>query len=126
MSNNLNTQALDLLRHGAILLDMRTREEYCQGHFKGALLVVTPPPPLNQREMLILKDQLWWLLSTHTVNKYTHIVIYCRKGFRTKIAKQVIQELGYRNVLAWGGVEEPHLRKIFANQALICHHDPIS
>ena len=110
-----------------VLLDMRTRQEYCQGHIIHALLVPTPPPPLTEREEAVLKDQLWWTLSQNLTTKSTPIVVYCRKGIRAKIAKKLIQQLGYPKVIAWGGVEEEPLRQIFGGAlapSLLCYHDP--
>lgn len=117
-----NPDALFLLSQGALLLDIRTRKEYCQGHIKGAILVPTPPPPLNEREEQTLNDLLWWNVSHHTKSKQNPIVIYCRKGVRARLAKKIIIGMGYPNVVAWGGVEEPPLKQFFVENKLVCRH----
>lgn len=115
-----NEDALYLLRSGAPLLDIRTLEEFCRGHIKGAILIPTSLPPLSEREMTTLKDQLALKLSELTTSKNTPIVIYCKKGKRALIAKKIIQGLGYHNVVAWGGVDEPPLKQLFDQELFIC------
>jgi rhodanese-related sulfurtransferase len=105
--------ALNLLKkHNAILLDIRTRKEFCQGHIVGAMLVPTQLPPLSERELKNLKQQLWYTLRHY--ERSTPIVLYCKKGVRAKIAKRLVQELGFPNVTALGGVEEPPLKAVFS------------
>ena len=124
MANNLqlpmidfsNQSALDWLQAGAILLDIRTREEFCKGHIQGAILIPTSLPPLTQREVNILRDQLWWTLPQYLSSHKAPIVVYCRKGKRAVLSKKIIQELGYPHVIAWGGVDESPLRQLFETQ----------
>jgi phage shock protein E len=106
-----NSSALDALKQGGLLLDIRTIKEYDQGHLKNAILVPTRVPPFSQREIENLKDQLKWILSKNSFD--TPIVLYCHKGKRSMIARELIKELGYMNVIVWGGVEVPPLNKLF-------------
>lgn len=115
---------LTFLNKGAIILDIRTKKEYCKGHIKGAILVPTSPPPFTEREITVLKDHLWWILSNATNSRSTPIMIYCQKGKRSVIAKQLVMQLGYQNVISLGGVDESPLNEIFENKFIICHHDP--
>jgi phage shock protein E len=119
-----NESAFSLIKQGAIIIDVRTRQEFCQGHIKNAYLVPTPFPPLTQRETATLKDQLWWVLSNYTPSNRTPVVIYCRKGIRAQAAKKLVLELVYSNVVAWGGVEEEPLKSVFAQHSNLCTHDP--
>ena len=121
-----NRDAIRLLKEGGLLLDIRTKEEYCKGHLRDAILLPTPVPhpPLNTREQDTLRDQLWYLVMSHGLSLDYPIVIYCRKGIRAGMAKQFLQEMGFRRVVAWGGVEEPPLKDFFKNRALICTHNP--
>lgn len=107
--------ALHLLTEkDAILLDVRTYEEFCQGHLAGARFVATQLPPLDARERKNLKDQMRYLLLN--VAKNVPIVVYCKKGVRAKIAKNLLIELGYYNAVALGGVQEPPLDKVFSGE----------
>ena len=73
-----------------ILLDVRTREEYVQGHIPGAICVpnesigTAPVPELPQKDQLIL--------------------VYCRSGNRSKQAAQKLADMGYTNIVEFGGI----------------------
>ena len=75
---------------GYIILDVRTQEEYDQGHIPGA--VVIPHEKISEKaeEVLTDKDQL--------------ILVYCRSGRRSKIAAEALVELGYTNIKEFGGI----------------------
>jgi len=62
------------------------------------------------------------MLSRKTTSKSTLIVVYCKKGIRAGIAKKTINNLGYTNVIAWGGVDEAPLNQIFKDNKMICNH----
>lgn len=117
-----NDDALLLInKYGALLLDIRTKEEYCKGHVQGAILVPTALPPLSDREIQTLKDQLWWATKQYATNKNVPIVLYCKKGKRAGVAKEMLNEMGFKNVLNWGGVEVPgDLNNMFRNRLMIC------
>jgi len=73
-----------------VIIDARTQEEFDQGHIEGAIMI--PEYEISDRapEMLKKKDRL--------------ILVYCRSGRRSKIAAQVLVELGYTNVKEFGGI----------------------
>ena len=73
-----------------ILLDVRTQEEYTQGHIPGAICV--PNATIGDREIPELpdKDQL--------------ILVYCRSGNRSKQASEKLVKLGYTNIVEFGGI----------------------
>jgi rhodanese-related sulfurtransferase len=75
-----------------IILDVRTREEYEQGHIPGALLI--PNTEIRERAERELqdKDQL--------------ILVYCRSGNRSKKASQILVELGYTRIREFGGIND--------------------
>ena len=51
--------ALKLLHeHDAVLLDIRTWDEWCEGHLKGAYFIPTRLPPLTPREQENLKEHM--------------------------------------------------------------------
>lgn len=112
---DLNIALTLITDFNALILDVRTYEEFCQIHLKGAILVPTPTPPLSKQEKHMLKTQLQYVLRQETRNKQHPIVIYCKKGIRAKAAKQIIEKLGYIHVTVLGGVEEPPLQDIINN-----------
>ena len=75
---------------GYIILDVRTQEEYDQGHIPGAILIPDTEVEVTAEEVLTDKDQL--------------ILVYCRSGRRSKLASEILVELGYTNIKEFGGI----------------------
>ena len=75
---------------GYIILDVRTQEEYDQGHIPGAVLIPNTEIEARAEEGLPDKDQL--------------ILVYCRSGNRSKKAAEILVELGYTNIKEFGGI----------------------
>ena len=75
---------------GYIILDVRTQEEYDQGHVPGAILIPNTEIKVRAVEELTDKDQL--------------ILVYCRSGRRSKLAAEILVELGYPNIKEFGGI----------------------
>lgn len=75
-----------LTTKGAVLLDVRTVEEYREGH-------------IDKSENLPLQ-------SIHMVNynKDTPLFVYCHSGARSAQATAMLKELGYNNVNDIGGI----------------------
>ena len=75
---------------GCIILDVRTREEYDQGHIPGAILIPNIEIEAKAADLLPDKEQL--------------ILVYCRSGRRSKLAAQSLAALGYTNIREFGGI----------------------
>ena len=75
---------------GYIILDVRSREEYDEGHIPGANVISHEEIVEKAEEALTDKDQL--------------ILVYCRSGRRSKIAAEALAELGYTNIKEFGGI----------------------
>lgn len=73
-----------------IILDVRTEEEFAEGHIENAILI--PDYEITSKAEEILKD------------KNQLILVYCRSGNRSKVASQALVELGYTNVKEFGGI----------------------
>ncbi|MBQ7870873.1 MAG: rhodanese-like domain-containing protein [Oscillospiraceae bacterium] len=73
-----------------IILDVRTQAEYAEGHIPGAVLI--PHMELAQRAAQELPD------------KDRLLLVYCRSGRRSKQAAEVLVELGYTNIMEFGGI----------------------
>ncbi len=73
-----------------IILDVRTKEEYASGHIPNAINI--PNEVIGSEEIPELpdKDQL--------------ILVYCRSGNRSKQASKKLANLGYTNVVEFGGI----------------------
>lgn len=79
------SKARDMLRRKQIthVIDVRTRMEYNQGHYKKSLNI-----PVTE----ISKDKL------KNINKNSSILIYCNTGQRARRAAEKMRELGYKKV----------------------------
>ena len=82
-------QIMDI-EEGYIILDVRTQEEYNEGHIPGAIVISHEEITEKAEEVLTDKDQL--------------ILVYCRSGRRSKIAAEALVELGYTNIKEFGGI----------------------
>lgn len=86
-----------LAAENAVILDVRTQEEFDQGHLAGA--VCLPVETLTDGDLTVLLP-----------DKHAPLVVYCRTGHRSAEAAQILSELGYEDItdlaggiLAWDG-----------------------
>ena len=75
----------------AILVDVRTLEEYEKGYIEGAINI-----PYEE----ITKETI----KNITESKIDNIIVYCQSGSRSKEAAIKIIELGYTNVYDLGSI----------------------
>ncbi len=73
-----------------ILLDVRRADEFAGGHIPGAINIPNESIGTEEIPELPEKDQL--------------ILVYCRSGNRSKQASQKLADLGYTNVVEFGGI----------------------
>ena len=76
-------------REGAVLLDVRTSQEYREGHIPGSKNV-----PLQQLDKI----------SSVADNKNIPLFVYCYSGGRSRQAASMLQHMGYNNVQNIGGI----------------------
>ncbi len=85
-------EAMDMMAQGKdyVILDVRTQEEFGEGHIPGA--VCLPNEDIAEADIPLLprKDQL--------------ILVYCRSGNRSKQASEKLAALGYTQVVEFGGI----------------------
>jgi len=74
---------------GAILLDVRTPQEYREGHIPGSKNV-----PLQTIDKI----------SSVADNKDIPLFVYCHSGGRSRQATAMLQHMGYANVQNIGGI----------------------
>ena len=74
---------------GAVLLDVRTPQEYREGHIPG-----------SQNVHLQQLDKV----EEVTENKDTVLYVYCRSGARSRQAVSLLKHMGYTNVHNIGGI----------------------
>ncbi len=75
-----------------IILDVRTAEEFADGHIPGAINIPNETIGTETIEQLPDKEQL--------------ILVYCRSGNRSKQAAEKLVNLGYTNIVEFGGIND--------------------
>ena len=75
---------------GYVIVDVRTEEEYNEGHIPGAILIPNESIVSERPEEL--------------PDLYQIILIYCRSGRRSKEAAQKLADMGYVNIYEFGGI----------------------
>lgn len=73
-----------------IILDVRTKDEFNDGHIPSAICIPNESIDSNIVNKLPDKEQL--------------ILIYCRSGNRSKQAAEKLEKLGYTNLIEFGGI----------------------
>ena len=77
---------------GAILVDVRSNQEYREGHLQGAINIPDFEIANRIQKEIPKKNQL--------------IVVYCQYGGRSKDASMMMKKMGYTNVYnLYGGLD---------------------
>jgi rhodanese-related sulfurtransferase len=76
--------AQEILKNGAVLIDVRTSAEYAGGSVEGALNI-----PL---------DEIGKRIEEKVKDKNTAILVFCLSGARSAMAKRALISAGYKNV----------------------------
>lgn len=83
--NDINkTQLQQIIQEGAILIDVRSPQEYKEEHINGAINI-----PLYE-----IKKQI----KTKIPEPTQKIIVYCDKGGRSKKAQKELKKLGYQKI----------------------------
>ena len=87
--NNMDLKQIqnDIVQ-GGLLIDVRSPEEYAEGHVKDALLI--PHTQFFTADIPAKKDD--------------SIYLYCKMGSRAEFAAGVLKERGYTKVTTLGGL----------------------
>ena len=80
-------------KENAVLLDVRTPQEYREGHIPGSRNV-----PLQTIDKV----------TSIAENKDTVLYVYCYSGARSRQATAMLQHMGYTNVQNIGGIAAYH------------------
>jgi len=90
LERSLNKKDIDknelekFLKEGAILVDVRSPQEYREGHIESATLIPEYELMSKHSKTFKSKDEI--------------IILYCSNGLRSKKAQQKLEKLGYINV----------------------------
>lgn len=86
-------EALELIEKEAIIIDVRSIEEYESGHIKGAINI-----PVDVIELVGIEQ----IISS----KEKNIIVYCRSGNRSRHAAEILISLGYTNIYDLGSINK--------------------
>ncbi|MDP2324113.1 MAG: rhodanese-like domain-containing protein [Gammaproteobacteria bacterium] len=81
-----------MVARGALLVDVRTPQEFSAGHVEGAINI--PHTDVESRA------------SEFGENKDREIVLYCRSGHRSGLAQESLKALGYTKVFNAGAFQD--------------------
>nr|WP_314837985.1 rhodanese-like domain-containing protein [uncultured Flavobacterium sp.] len=82
-----------MILEGALLIDVRSQNEFVQGNAKGSVNI-----PLDQIEN-----------NLHQLRGKTNIIVFCRSGNRSGQAKLLLNKNGIVNVTnggTWGNIQD--------------------
>lgn len=77
-----------LVEQGAVIVDVRSKEEFDTGHIKGALNIPLDELSLNIKKVVAIN---------------TCVITCCASGGRSSVAKNMLHNAGYDNVHNGGG-----------------------
>lgn len=85
-------EAMQMMKEesGYLIVDVRRPDEFAAKHITGAINVPNETITEEAPEALPDKDQM--------------MLVYCRRGNRSKEASQKLAEMGYTNVYEFGGI----------------------
>ena len=75
-----SNKAMDLIEDGAIVIDVRTGQEFASGYIDGAVNI-----PVDN-------------ISSVEYDKDSVIILYCASGMRSSNAAETLVDLGYTNI----------------------------
>jgi phage shock protein E len=81
-----NEELKSVIKNGALLIDVRTPSEFADGSVKGAINI---PVDSIEKQTSIIKNK-------------NNIVVFCRSGGRSAMAKSILEKNGFKNVVNGG------------------------
>ena len=82
-------EVMNKAKQGAILIDVRSNQEYREGHLQGAINI--PDFEIKNR------------IEKEIQKKNQLIILYCQYGGRSKNAMNLMKKIGYTNVYNLNG-----------------------
>ena len=89
--DTITPEVLSAITHQALIVAVRTSEEFADGHYPGAI---------NIPHETIMEG-----LNQLGVTADTSVILYCRSGNRSGQAEQVLREKGFTEARNAGGLE---------------------
>ena len=81
----------EMIENGALLIDVRSKEEYAEGHIEGSTLI--PHTELDR------------IVQSIGADRDRAVVLYCRSGRRASGVEDALEKMGYSNIFNATGWE---------------------
>jgi len=78
--------------HTAMVVDVRTNEEYAAGHLPDSICIPLHDLSNNPYSVCVRKD--------------TPLILYCQRGYKSSLAAQLLIDAGFRRVYTIPGIEQ--------------------
>lgn len=89
-NNEADETLVQAIQNGAFLVDVRSPQEYAEGHVKGSVNI-----PVGDIMNYLSKFK-----------GKENIVVFCRSGNRSSMAKSILEAKGFQNVINGGTWQE--------------------
>ena len=89
--DTITPEVLSAITHQALIVDVRTSEEFADGHYPGAINIPHEASMEGLNQLGVTAD--------------TSVILYCRSGNRSGQAEQVLREKGFTEARNAGGLE---------------------
>ena len=92
----LTAHAKDVSFNGtkpAVIIDVRTPQEFSAGHIDGAINI--PVDQIGQG-----------IQSIKGLKKDSPVLVYCRSGRRSALARGMLEKQGYQHIIDGGGIDD--------------------
>ena len=86
--------ANELMKNGAVLVDVRDADDYAAGHIRGSISIPMDHIIHNPRA------------AFEGIGSDKTIIVYCRRGTKSRRAARILGEAGYTSVYDLGGIED--------------------
>lgn len=78
--------------HTAMLIDVRTKEDYIQGHIQKSICIPLHDMSINPYSVCVRKD--------------APLILYCQTGYKSSVAAQTLIDAGFSKVYTIPGIEQ--------------------
>jgi phage shock protein E len=88
---SIHPSALTAMAAGALVIDVRTPEEFSLGHYSGAINIP--------------HEQILAGVQSLGIDAQVEMVLYCRSGNRSGQAQRALEAAGFQHTINAGGLE---------------------
>jgi phage shock protein E len=91
MAADNQSKVKEKISKGALIVDVRTPEEFSEGHYNGSINIPLSDIPARIKDF---------------GDKSKPVIVYCRSGRRSAEAKKILTEKGFKDITDGGGLTD--------------------